>query len=412
MKFSQTFVRTHKEPPAHEVAKNARLLAQAGYIHKEMAGAYAFMPLGLQVLNNIVSIIREEMDALGGEEMHMTALQRPDTWEATGRWPDDVLEVWFKSQLHAGGEIGLATTHEEPLTALMREYIHSYRDLPAYPYQFQTKFRNELRAKSGIMRGREFLMKDLYSFSASQEQHDAFYEQAKHAYARVFERIGIGSDTYYTYADGGSFSQFSHEYQTLTEAGEDTIYVHDKSGVAVNEEVLTDDVLTDLGLKREEMVEATAAEVANIFPLGTKFSDSLDLTFTDRDGQEKPVIMGSYGIGPGRVMGVLVEKFSDDKGLVWPQSVSPAAAHLVSLQGGEEQADNLYQYLRESNTTVLYDDRDESPGTKLADADLMGVPLRLVCSQKTVEQGKIEATPRNTGESEMLEREKIVARLA
>jgi prolyl-tRNA synthetase len=402
MKFSHTFVRTGKEPPAHEVAKNAQLLAQAGYIHKEMAGAYAFLPLGFMVLDNIVNIIREEMNQLGGEEMQLTALQRPDVWEATGRWPDDELEVWFKSQLLAGGEVGLAATHEEPLTALMREYIHSYRDLPAYPYQFQTKFRNELRAKSGIMRGREFLMKDLYSFSASWRQHEEFYEKAKQAYARVFDRLGIGGDTFYTYADGGSFSQFSHEYQTLTEAGEDTIYLSREGGFAINQEVYTDEVLGELGVTAGDMEEVTAAEVANIFPLGTKFSDSLDLTFTDQDGAEQPVIMGSYGIGPGRVMGVLVEKFSDEKGIVWPQAVAPAQVHLLNLKGGEAQADSVYAHLQENGIRVLYDDRDESPGSKLADADLMGLPTRLVCSQKTAESEQVEVTHRASGETQML----------
>lgn len=410
MRYSQTFVTTHKESPAHEVAKNAQLLARAGFIHKEMAGAYAFLPLGYRVLNNIVAVIREEMNALGGEELQLTALQQPDVWQATDRWSDEALEVWFKSQLHAGGEVGLAATHEEPLTALMREYIHSYRDLPAYPYQFQTKFRNELRAKSGIMRGREFLMKDLYSYSASQEQHERFYEQAKDAYVAIFNRLGIGHDTYYTYASGGSFSQFSHEYQTLTEAGEDTIYIDEDRGIAVNEEVLSDNVLRDLELRREDLVETTAAEVGNIFPLGTKFSESLDVKFTDQDGRQKPVIMGSYGIGPGRVMGVIVEKFSDEKGLVWPEAVAPVAVHLVSLPGGEDQAEVVYTQLRDNGISVFYDDRDESPGTKLADADLIGIPLRVVCSRKTAGEDKLEATERGSGELWMLTQGELTQR--
>ncbi len=411
MRLTETFIKTQKESPSHEVAKNAQLLTQAGYVHKEMAGVYAFLPLGFKVLNNIVAIIREEMNALGGEELQLTALQRPDVWEATDRWSEEAIEVWFKTHLLAGGEVGLATTHEEPLTALMREYIHSYRDLPAYPYQFQTKFRNELRAKSGIMRGREFLMKDMYSFSASQEQHDSFYEQVKQAYTKVFDRIGIGDDTYYTFASGGSFSQFSHEYQTITEAGEDTIYIDKERNIAVNEEVFTDEVLEDLGLERSDLVEETAAEVGNIFPLGTKFSDNLDLTFTDQDGTIKPAIMGSYGIGPGRVMGVIVEKFSDEKGLVWPESVAPAAVHVVALQGGEEQAEELYTQLQDNEISVLYDDRDESPGKKLADADLMGVPLRVVCSQKTVREAKLETTERVSGETEMITQESLLHKL-
>jgi prolyl-tRNA synthetase len=269
------------------VALNAQLLIRAGFVYKVMAGVYAYLPLGLRVLENIKQIIREEMDAVGGREISLTALQHKDVWEASGRWSDDVMDVWFKTRLANGTELGLAPTHEEPLTKLMKNFISSYKDLPVYPYQFQIKFRNELRSKSGLMRGREFWMKDLYSFSRTQEEHDAFYEIVTEAYHNVYDRLGIGDITYKTFASGGSFSKFSHEFQTLSPVGEDIIYVHKEKRIAINEEVYTDEVLADLGVTREELTEEKAVEVGNIFTLGTKYSDALDLTFTDVDGESK-----------------------------------------------------------------------------------------------------------------------------
>src|SRR5680860_514896 len=306
MRFSELFTKTRKDTPSDEVSKNAQLLIRAGFISKEMAGVYSYLPLGLRVFNNIVEIIRQEMNAIGGQEIFMTALQRPEVWKASQRWDDEAISVWFKTKLANGKEIGLATTHEEPLTDLMRQFISSYKDLPAYPYQFQTKFRNELRSKSGIMRGREFIMKDLYSFSKDRAEHDEFYELAKQAYGKVFDRIGIGEDTFVTFASGGSFSKFSHEFQTLAEAGEDTIYLSRDKKLAINKEVYNDEVLAELGLDKDELEEVRAAEVGNIFTLGTKFSDALNLVYTDENGIKQPVFMGSYGIGPGRTMGCLL----------------------------------------------------------------------------------------------------------
>jgi prolyl-tRNA synthetase len=414
MRLSQLFTKTSKNHPADETAKNAQLLIQAGYIHKEMAGVYTYLPLGKRVLDNITQVIREEMNAVGGNEISMSALQPKDVWEASGRWSDDVVDVWFKTKLAGGGEVGLAPTHEEPLTNLMKNFITSYKDLPVYPYQFQIKFRNELRAKSGLMRGREFWMKDLYSFSRDQSEHDVFYDKMRDAYIKVYDRLGVGEITFKTFASGGSFSKYSHEFQTLSEIGEDTIYVHEGKKLAINKEVYNDEVLADLGIDKYELVEKPAVEVGNIFSLGTKFSDALNLTFTAEDGSIKPVIMGSYGIGPSRLMGLIAEHFADDKGLVWPKNIAPFQVYLARL-GTEkavlEAADKLYQYLTDNQVTVLYDDRDVRPGEKFADADLIGLPYRVVVSDKTVAGNAFEVKNRTATNSEMVDNTSILERL-
>lgn len=413
MRVSQLFTKTNKTAPGDEVAKNAQLLIRAGFIHKEMAGVYDYLPLGKIVLNKIIDVIREEMNAIGGNELSLTALQQKDTWEASGRWSDEVMDVWFKTKLASGSELGLAPTHEEPLTKLMKSFISSYKDLPVYPYQFQIKFRNELRSKSGLMRGREFWMKDLYSFSRTQEEHDAFYEKISEAYDRVYARLGLGEITYKTFASGGSFAKYSHEFQTLSPVGEDKIYVHEGKKIAINEEVYNDEVLADLGVSRDELVERAAVEVGNIFTLGTKFSDALDLNYTDEDGTSKRVIMGSYGIGPSRVMGLIAEHFSDDKGLVWPENIAPAKVYLVRI-GGEAavaHADELYEQLTAQGIEVLYDDRDERPGAKFADAELMGIPRRVTVSDRLIENDQYELTSRATGETILLTRSELLAKL-
>jgi prolyl-tRNA synthetase len=413
MRVSKLFTKTSKTAPGDEVAKNAQLLIRAGFINKEMAGVYDYLPLGKIVLNKIIDIIREEMDAIGGSELSLTALQQKDAWEASGRWDEQVMDVWFKTKLASGSELGLAPTHEEPLTKLMKSFISSYKDLPVYPYQFQIKFRNELRSKSGLMRGREFWMKDLYSFSRTQEEHDAFYEIISEAYNRVYSRLGLGDITYKTFASGGSFAKYSHEFQTLSPGGEDKIYVHKAKNLAINEEVYNDEVLADLGIARDELVEESAVEVGNIFTLGTKFSDALDLNYTDEDGTSKRVIMGSYGIGPSRVMGLIAEHFSDDKGLVWPENIAPAKVYLVRI-GGEEaiaHADALYEELTAKGIEVLYDDRDERPGAKFADAELMGIPYRVTVSDRLIGAGQYEFTPRTGGDTILLTRDELLDKL-
>jgi len=404
MRQSQLFTKTRREAPKDEVSKNAQLLIRAGYVHKEMAGVYSYLPLGLRTLNKIVQIIREEMNAIGGQEMVMTALQDKTVWERTDRWDDVKVDNWFKTEFKSGGETGLAITHEEPLTQIMSEYVSSYRDLPIYAYQFQNKFRNETRAKSGILRGKEFLMKDLYSFSRSEEEHRAFYDRVREAYKKIFTRLGIGDITYVTFASGGIFSDFSEEFQTLSEAGEDLIYIDEKKNIAVNREVLTDENLSKLGLSRDVLVEKKSIESGNIFNLGTKFSEPLGLSFTDEQGQKKPVIMGSYGLGPTRLMGTLVEALSDEKGIVWPHAVAPFAVHLVELSGGnadvKKEADELYRELTDAGIEVLYDDRDARAGEKFADSDLIGIPLRVVVSEKNIAAGQFECVHRKTGKTE------------
>lgn len=407
MRQSQLFTKTRREAPSDEVSKNAQLLIRAGFVHKEMAGVYDFLPLGLRTFNKVVGIIRDEMNKLGGVELLMSTLQEPEVWSKTDRWSDQAVDAWFKTKLKSGAEVGLAFTHEEPLTSLMREQISSYKDLPAYPYQFQTKFRNETRAKSGLMRTREFVMKDLYSFSRDEEQHQAFYERAAEAYQRIFERVGLGERTYKTFASGGSFSKYSHEFQTVCEAGEDVIYVDEGKRLAINKEVYDDpEVYQTTGIDKASLKEAKAIEVGNIFTLGTRFSDALGLTYKNEAGESVPVFMGSYGIGPARLMATVAELMADDKGLVWPEAVAPFKVHLVELAGGpgragnedvKKEAEEVYRALTDAGVEVLFDDRDLRAGEKFADSDLMGLPLRVVVSQKTVAAGAFECVERASG---------------
>lgn len=400
MRFSKSFVKTLRTAPKDETARGAQFLSRAGYVHKELAGIYDYLPLGLRVLENIKAIIREELDNIGCQEVLMSSLQNPEPWQKTDRWDIAKMDIWFKTELAAGGELGLAPTHEEPITKMMQSYISSYKDLPAYVYQFQTKFRNELRAKSGIMRTREFLMKDLYSFASSEEEHDKFYHAAEKAYKRIYDRLGIGEDTFQTFASGGVFSKYSHEFQTLTDIGEDTIYYNADKSVVLNEEVLNDEVLAELGVKREELQSAKAAEVGNIFTLGTKYSAPLDLVYNDKDGERKTVLMGCYGIGVSRVMGVIAEKFCDEHGLIWPEQIAPYKYYLIGIGAeGAKQAETLYHGHED---IILYDDRDLRPGEKFADADLMGIPYRVVISDKTLTSGQAEVTNRATGENKLV----------
>jgi prolyl-tRNA synthetase len=399
MKQRDIYTKSRKEAPSDEVSKSAQLLIQAGYINKEMAGVYDILPYGLKVMKKIENIIRLEMDSVGGVEMSMTALQDPELWKKTNRWSDEEVDNWFKTELKNGNELGLAFTHEEALTNLMKNHINSYKDLPVYPYQFQIKFRNELRAKSGIMRGREFLMKDLYSFSISKEQHDAFYEQMKEVYMNVFEKVGLGDVTYLTFASGGSFSKFSHEFQTVTDAGEDKIYVSKEKGIAINEEVMNAEVLGDFAIEKDELEEMKTVEVGNIFSLGTKFSEPLELIVDDEKGERVPVYMGSYGIGVGRLMGTIAEVYADEKGLVWPESVAPFKYHIVNLLDDDTAANDLYAEMQKAGVEVLLDNRDVGAGAKLGESDLIGIPYRIVVGKNFSESGKLEIVKRETGET-------------
>jgi len=405
MRQSTLFTKTRKEAPKDEVSTNAQLLVRAGFIHKEIAGVYSLLPLGLRSIKKIENIIRTEMNTLGGQEVELSALQNREHWEASGRWSDEAMDVWFKTELNSGGQVGLAPTHEEPLSSIMADHIQSYRDLPKYVYQFQTKYRNELRPKSGIMRGREFLMKDLYSFHSVVEDLDVFYEKMSDAYTRIFDVCGIGHLTYKTIASGGSFSKFSHEFQTVSEAGEDIIYVDEARKIAINKEIYGDDILTELGLDRRNIKEHKAIEVGNIFKLGSRFSEPMSLNYTDEASAEHFVIMGSYGIGLGRLLGTVVEVLADDKGMKLPKSIAPFEVHLVSIGSGDKvlaESERIYRLLTEMGVEVLFDDRDKTAGEKLADADLLGLPTRIVISEKTVASDTFEAKDRMTGETSFL----------
>ncbi len=415
MRVSKLFTKTSKSVPSDEVARNAQLLIRAGFIHKEMAGVYAYMPLGLRVIENIKRIVREEMNAVGGQEVMMTTLQPKDIWEKTDRWDDAKVDNWFKTKLVNGTELGVGLTHEEPIVDAASNYLNSYKDLPFAMYQIQSKFRNELRAKSGLLRGREFLMKDMYTFSRDQNQHDQEYEKIVAAYFRVYDKLGLGGITYRTFADGGIFTpRFSDEFQTLSEVGEDTIYIDEAKNIAVNEEIMSDENLAKLGLDRSKLVQKKGIEVGNTFHLESKYTDALGVYYTDEKGEKQSIIMGCYGIGVSRLMGVVAELFADDKGLVWPEAIAPFKVYLVGI--GDEKsmahADELYKELTDKGIEVLYDDRDVRPGQKFADSELIGVPYRVTVSDRMMADNVYEFVVRKNGEKELLTREQLLAKLS
>ncbi len=374
MRQTELFSKTFKENPKDEKSPNAQLLIRAGFIDKLSSGIYSFLPLGLRVLKNIEKIVREEMDKIGAQEILMPALHPKENWEISKRWG---IEEMFKIK---DEELGLGWTHEEIIAPLMKKHILSYKDLPKYVYQIQTKFRNEPRAKSGILRGREFIMKDLYSFHDSEDDLIQFYEKIKKAYSNVWERCGIKEKTYLTLASGGSFSRHSHEFQTVTPSGEDTIYICRSCGVAINKEI-NEGICPNCG--KENLKEEKAIEVGNIFKLGARYSEPFNL----RDEKGNPVLMGCYGLGISRLMGAIVEISNDEKGIIWPVSVAPFSIHLILLEDGiKKKADEIYAILQKSGFEVLYDDRiDKTAGEKFNDCDLMGIPLRMVVSKKTGE---------------------------
>ena len=405
MRLSKTFVKTLREAPKDEIAGNGKLLVRAGFVHKEMAGVYDYLPLGLRVIENIKSIIRHELNKIGCEELSLTALQNPEPWEKSGRFSDQEVDIWFKTELSAGGILGLAPTHEEPITELMKTYISSYKDLPVAVYQFQTKFRNELRAKSGIMRGREFLMKDLYSFHTTEEDLNSFYAKVEQAYGWIFETLGIGDSTFETFASGGIFSKYSHEFQTILPVGEDTVYYNTDKSTVINKEVFNDEVLKEFGVSKEDFEETTAAEVGNIFKLKFKYSEPLGLKYIDEENKPQTVYMGCYGIGVSRLMGVIAEKYADDKGLCLPESVAPFKIYLVGIgEKGTRKAEEIYQGNEEA---ILFDDRDKRPGEKFADSELIGLPIRVVVSDKTLDESAVEITVRRTGETKKISFEEL-----
>lgn len=402
MRQSKLFTKTKREAPKDETSKNAQLLLRAGFIHKEMPGVYGFLPLGLRVLENINTIIREEMNAIGSQEIILTALQDKAKWEATGRWSDAVVDNWFKTKLKSDTELGLAFTHEEPIAEAVKSFVTSYKDLPFSLYQIQTKFRNETRAKAGLMRGREFLMKDLYSCSRDESEHALFYEKMKGVYMNVFTRLGIGEQTYITASDGQPFSKYSYEFQTISDAGEDVIVIDENKKIAINKQDYNDTIIADLGLDGFTVTkEAKSIEVGDIYSLGYKYSTALGLTYKDEMGIEQPVYMGSYGMSPTRLMGTIVEVTADDAGLVWPVNVAPFRVHLIMLNNDDmsvrDVAESMYTEMTARGIEVLFDDRDKPAGEKFADSDLLGIPTRVVVSKKTVVAEEHEVKDRKTG---------------
>ncbi len=405
MRQTYLFSKTRREAPKDEESRNASLLIRAGFVEKLQAGIYTFLPLGFKVLKKIEEIIREEMKALGGEEILMPALQPKSNWETTGRWETYDSLFRFES-FYSKINYVLGPTHEEIISPLLQKFISSYRDLPKYVFQIQTKFRDEKRAKSGLLRGREFIMKDLYSFHQNENDLDEYYDRVKSAYERIFERTGISDKTYLTFASGGTFAKYSHEFQTLTEAGEDKIYICEKCRVAINDEIIGDqDACPKCGGK--DFRTEKAVEVGNIFKLKTKYSAPFNLKYKDESGEEKEVIMGCYGIGLSRLMGTIVEVLADERGLIWPESVAPFKAHLICLsEEKRKEADKIYDNLQAAGVEVLYDDRDLSAGEKFADADLIGIPWRLVISGKT---GKnIEIKKRGEEKTELISEKELI----
>lgn len=398
---SKLFTKTRKEAPKDEVSKNAQLLIRGGYIHKEMAGAYSYLPLGRRVLLNIENIVREEMDNIGGQEMRMATLHPSEPWKQTGAW--DSVDVVFKILSRTEKEYTVGQSEEEIVTPIAAEYVLSYKDLPLAVYQIGQKYRDELRAKSGIMRGREFTMKDMYSFHETQEDFDAFYERAKEAYLRVYERLGLIAKA--TEASGGAFTKkLSYEFMVLTDAGEDDILYCSNCSYCVNIEI-SDQKEGDTCTRCAAggvLAQAKASEVGNIFDLGTKYAQDFNFTYKNKEGVEAHPIMGCFGIGITRLMGVIVEALSDDKGIVWPEAVAPFRVHLVELGGADNtdvhtEAAELYRELTEAGVSVLWDDRDARAGEKFADSDLLGLPLRIVVSEKTLAAGKFECVERASG---------------
>jgi len=412
MRQSRLFGKTLREDPKDEVAANARLLERGGFVYKSMAGVYEYLPLGLRVLDRINGIIREEMDKIGGQEILLAALQPKDRWEKSGRWKELGEEVMYQFKDHSGREVGLASTHEEVVAEIGSRSIFSYKDLPIFVYQIQTKFRDEPRAKSGLLRGREFLMKDLYSFHRDTEDLNKFYARADKAYRAVFKRCGL--EVYMTEASGGAFTkEFTHEYQTPSVAGEDLIFFCEQCRWAQNREIATLQEGDPCPKCQGKIASVKSIEVGNIFRLGTKYAEALGLHYTDEKGVKKPVVMGSYGIGPGRVMGTIVETHADARGIVWPESVAPYACHLVLLgqdkSAAKKSADKLYERMIEKGIEALYDDRDDkTAGEKFADADLIGIPWRVVVSEKTLAKKGVEIKGRTQKDAKIISEQKIL----
>ena len=412
MKYSQLFGKTQRQTPKDETSVNAKLLIRAGFIDKLMAGSYSLLPLGFRVVGKIEQIIREEMDKVGAQEILMPLLHPKAIWNETGRW-ETAKEVMFQFKKDKK-EFALSFTHEEILLDLVRKHVQTYHEFPLKLYHFSTKFRNELRAKSGILRAREFLMKDLYSVHTAEKDLDKYYWEVADSYLKVFKRVGLEAKI--VEAAGGVFTQgHTHEFQVLSEAGEDTIYWCDSCDFAQNKEIAqgkSGEVCPKC--KKGKIAESKSIEVGNIFRFGTVYSEKMNVTYTDRDGKKKPAYLGSYGIGVTRLMGTLVEVSNDEKGIIWPEQVTPYQVHLLVISDKSQvisQAQEIYQKLQKAGIEVLFDDRkDVSAGEKFADCDLIGIPVRLVVSDKTG-KGKVEWKERDKGKVEILTIDEVIKRV-
>lgn len=407
---SQLFTKTIREVSKDEKSINSKFLIKAGFVDKLMAGVYSYLPLGFLVLKKIENIIREEMNRIGGQELFLPSLHPKENWKKTGRW-DSFDNLFRFTSYYTKQDYALGATHEEIVVPLARNFISSYKDLPQYVYQIQNKFRDEKRAKAGILRGREFLMKDLYSFHANEKDLDQYYEKVKRAYFIIFKRCGLEKQTFLTLASGGSFSPYSHEFQAITQFGEDTIYFCKKCEIAVNKEIIDREKYQCPKCQNKRLEIKKAIEAGNIFKLKDRFSKPFNFTFTDKDGKKKPVLMGCYGIGLGRLMGAVVEISHDEKGIIWPESIAPYQIHLIRIENSPEvkrAAEKLYKDLQKQGEEVLYDDReDKSAGEKFMDADLIGIPKRLVVSEKTLAKSSVEVKKRNEKTARLIKTSQI-----
>lgn len=408
MKRSHFALKTFKEAPKDADSKNASFLERGGYVSKLMAGVYDFLPLGLRVIRNLENIIREEMDRAGGQEVLLPVLGPKENWQKSGRWDD--LDVLYKMDTADGKQVTLNPTHEEIIVPMVKNMISSYKDLPLYLYQIQDKFRNEKRAKSGLLRGREFLMKDLYSFHVDEADLDKYYEVITKSYTEIFKRVGLGEKTVLTFASGGTFAKYSHEFQTLAEDGEDTIYLCENCRVAVNKEIIEENKFCP-ACKSTDLVEKKSIEVGNIFKLKTKYSEPFELKAVNQEGKIITVMMGCYGLGISRLFGAIVEVLGEEGKIVWPKEVAPFKTQMISL-GRNFEADQLYEQLLKDNNSIIYDDRDGvSAGEKFAEADLIGAPIRIIISDKSLVAGGAEFVDRIHGKTEIIAIDKVASKI-
>jgi len=402
MKQSRLFCKTKKETPKDAEVISHKLLVKGDFIEQTISGVYRFLPLGLKVLKKIEKIIREEMWDLGAQEVLLPTLQDKKLWLETNRW-QTIDPPLFKLLDRHQKEIALGPTHEEEMVDIARKRVKSYQDLPFSLFQIQNKFRNEMRASGGLLRQREFLMKDLYSFYSNEEEAREFYERVKKAYFKIFRRCAL--QTILVEASSGTIGgKLSHEFQVEAEVGEDRILICSKCGYGVNIEKIGE--IKKCPECRGILEKKNSIEVGHIFYLGTKYSKAMSADFKDRDGKEKPILMGCYGIGLPRLMATIVEIHHDEKGMIWPQSVAPFQLHLIRIENSRPvklAAEKLYNDLTKENIEVLYDDRlDKSAGEKFADCDLIGVPRRLVISERTLKQNCAELKNRGAKKTKLI----------